>query len=160
MPAANVEIKGLDELKAKITRMSELRALDRGLRKGAEHIAIKVSKYPPESEGNYPRTVAGTGTILSWYERGYGTRWMGGTGGKRTSETLGRKWTVVQQMGTRALTWIVGNNVSYGKFVQDEDYQARFHKKRGWRTTQTVARSESDRVTGFVKKEVDLELEK
>ena len=160
MPAANVEIKGLDKLIAKITRLSELHALDRGLRKGAEHIAIKVSKYPPESEANYPRTVAGTGTILSWYERGYGTRWMGGTGGKRTSETLGKKWSVVQRRGGRSLAWLVGNNVSYGKWVQDEDYQASFHKRRGWSTTQSIARSESDLVTGFVKKEVDLELEK
>jgi hypothetical protein len=149
MPAANVEIKGLDKLVAKITRLSELRALDRGLRKGAEHVAIKVSKYPPETSANKPNG--------HWYERGYGPRWRGGTGGKRTSETLGRKWTVARQ---RMLTWLVGNNVSYGKWVQDEDYQTWFHKRRGWPTTQMVAKLYSDLVTGFVKKEVDLELEK
>ena len=152
MTSSNVEIKGLEQLKAKITRLSELRALDRGLHKGALHIKAKIAKYPPESGANKPNG--------HWYERGYGPRWKGGTGGKRTSETLGRKWTATQRRGGRNLTWIVGNNVSYGKWVQDEDYQASFHKKRGWPTTQMVTKLYSDLVTGFVKREVDLELEK
>jgi len=148
----HVEIKGLDKLTAKITRMSELRALDRGLQKGALQIKARIAKYPLETSANKPNG--------HWYERGYGPRWKGGTGGKRTSETLGKKWSVVQRRGGRSLAWLVGNNVSYGKWVQDEDYQASFHKRRGWPTTQMVAKLYSDLVTGFVKKEVDLELEK
>ena len=154
MPTKHVEIKGLDQLTKKIDSITSLRAFDEGLRKGALLIKAKVAKYPARTSANMPNG--------RWYQRGYGPKWRVKSGdihGRATSETLGRKWTVVQQMG-RALTWIVGNNVSYGRFVQSDDDQAQFHKKRGWPTIETVARLYSKQVLGFVKRNVDQALEK
>lgn len=50
------------------------------------------------------------------------------------SETLGRRWTIATK--DEGLTAVVGNNVSYGPFVQDEDKQLPFHKITGWPTVQ------------------------
>ena len=91
-----------------------------------------------------------------WYVRGTGQFWArvdGSIGSRKTSETLGRKWTVQTRDG--GMTAIVGNNVSYGPFVQDEDRQTSFHKRRGWKTTQKVAEEESREVTELVIKAVE-----
>lgn len=145
-----IEIEGLDKALRKIKSLEDMSAVSSALQAAAVHVKGKIAQYPPASEANLPKE---RGT---WYERGYGTRWPGG--GRRTSETLGRKWTIGSR--NRGLTWIVGNNVSYGPYVQDEDKQAAFHKRRGWKTTQTVAKEEAETVNKFVKKEIDRILEK
>ncbi len=155
MPTKHVEIKGLDQLMRKIKRIEDLSAFNQGLHKGALLIKAKVAKYPQATSANSP-------SQDRWYQRGYGPKWRVKSGdihGRATSETLGRKWTIVQQMG-RALTWIVGNIVSYGRWVQSDDDQASFHKKRGWPTIETVARLYSKHVLELVKRNVDQALEK
>jgi hypothetical protein len=72
---------------------------------------------------------------------------------KATSETLGRKWTTKKR--DRGLTWIIGNNVCYGEYVQDRGKQAKFHKRRGWKTIQDVAEQEAETVVNFIKAKVD-----
>ncbi len=150
MPAS-VEIKGLDQLAKKINSVTSLRAFAGGLHKGAQLIEGKISKYPPSSEANTPNG--------HWYERGYGPRWKGGTGGKRTSEDLEHSWGV-QQLRGRALAWVVGTIVSYARFVQSGEDQTWFHKKRKWSTIEAVAEKYSKAVLELVKKNVDQALEK
>lgn len=152
--AANVEIKGLDQLTKKITSITSLRAFTDGLHKGAQLIEGKISKYPPGSEANVPNG--------HWYQRGYGPKWRVKSGdihGRNTSEDLEHSWNVRRMTG-RALAWIVGNNVSYGPFVQSNADQAHFHRKRKWRTIETIARAYSKHVLELVKRNVDLALEK
>src|SRR4030042_2565195 len=84
-------IKGLDKLLKKLDDLEGLKAAVRGMEAAALHVKGKIAEYPPASEANAPKTSG------SWYERGYGTRWPGG--GKRTSETLGRKWTTASRDG-------------------------------------------------------------
>jgi hypothetical protein len=64
-----------------------------------------------------------------------------------TSETLGRKWTIKSRDG--GMSAVVGNNVSYGIFVQGEK-QAAFHARRGWKTTEQVADKEGPRVREYI----------
>ena len=158
MANAHVEIKGLDQLAKKINSITSLRAFTDGLHKGAQLIEGKISKYPPSSEANVP-PISGPG---SWYERGAGT-WYRNVGGKvklsRTSKDLQHSWNVRRTTG-RALGWIVGSNVSYGRFVQSNADQAHFHRKRKWRTIETIARAYSKQVLELVKRNVDLALEK
>ena len=157
MPDASIRIEGLDKALRKIRSLEDLHGIKAAMKAAAMHIKGKIAKYPPESEANMPRTDAATGRVLPWYERGYGTRYPGG-GGRKTSQTLGRKWAIGER--DSGLTQIVGNNVSYGPFVQDKDRQAAFHKERGWKTVQDVASEESDTVVKFVKEEIDQILEK
>lgn len=147
------EIRGLDKLLRKLNNLASLRAAKRGLKAAALHIKGKIAKYPPSTEANIPMQPR-------WYERGYGSKWMTAKGlvhGSKTSETLGRRWTISER--NAGLTQIVGNNVSYGPYVQDRDLQAKIHELNNWPTVQDVTEDESDTVLKFVKAEVDKELE-
>lgn len=148
-----VRIEGLAELLKKLKAIGELDQIKPALKAAALHIKGVVNEYPPATEANSP-------SQARWYERGYGPRWRladGSVGGRKTSKTLGRKWTVKSSQG--GYTWTVGNNVSYGPFVQDPDHQAAFHRERGWLTTQDVADQETDTVLEFLKMAVDSILE-
>ena len=105
-----------------------------------------ISEYPGSSSANSPKPYPGR-----WYERGYGTRYVrksGGVGGRRTSQTLGKRWSVKKE--NAGMTVIVGNNASYAKWVQGANTQARFHKARNWKTTQDVADKESKKAVSIV----------
>ena len=152
MPAT---IRGMDKLIKKLKSIEELRGAKRGLKAGALHIKGKIAVYAPSSSANSPSNPSGR-----WYQRGYGSRWRrkdGTVGGSKTSETLGRRWTVGERNG--GLTQVVGNNVSYGPYVQSAEKQAGFHKARGWKTDEQVIEEEGDTVLQFVKSEIDRELE-
>jgi len=115
-----VRIEGLDKLMGKLERLKDLQPVKTALKAAAEHVKGKIAQYPPATSANSPAQ-------RRWYERGYGPRWRradGSIGGRKTSETLGKKWTTRATSG--GLGQIVGNNVSYGPFVQG-DQQASFH---------------------------------
>lgn len=148
-------IKGLDELLDKLDTLEGLKAAVNGMKAAAVHVKGKIAEYPPSTEANEVKESG------SWYERSYGTRWPGG--GNKTSETLGRKWTTKEQ--DRGLTQVIGNNVSYGPYVQSDEDQAFMHKpgykgRQGWKTDKQVIDEESDRILEFIQDEVDKALEK
>ena len=148
MPEA-VTIKGLPELARKLDNLQDLKKLVPALKASASHIKGTVNVYPPA-------TLANSETRPRWYQRNYGPRWRrkdGTIGGRKTSENLKHKWTTKDR--DRGLTWIVGNNVSYGEYVQDRGKQARWHKRNKWKTIQDVAEQEADTVVKFIKAEVD-----
>ena len=158
---SQITIKGLDKLQGKIDDITSLRAIQAGIKAGALHVKGKIAQYPPASDANvagpYPKR---------WYQRGYGPRWArksGGVGGRKTSETLGRKWTISQSYS--GISWTVGNNVSYGPFVQGakeegKKGQTAFHKTRGWKDTDQVAKEEGDQVLKFIQDEIHKVLNK
>lgn len=153
--ADNVRIEGLDKLLRKIKSIEGLAAARVALKAGALHIKGIVDRYPPETSANSPSNVNGR-----WYERGYGPRWRrksGGIGGSKTSKTLGRRWTTTSRLS--GLQQVVGNNVSYGPYVQDRDKQAGFHAARGWKTIQDVSEEESEVVLNLVRAEIEKALE-
>jgi hypothetical protein len=141
---AEIEIVGLERLLQKIENLGQLKHVAAALKAGATHVKGKIAQYPPASEANMPGQAR-------WYERGYGMRYASGRG-KRTSETLGRKWTIASRDG--GLTQVVGNDVSYGPYVQSAKFQARIHAKRGWKTDEQVLDEEQDTVANFVLDEV------
>ena len=143
----SVEIEGLEPLLRKLDNLEDLKKIKPALKAGAVHVMGAIKPYPPATIANSPSNPTGR-----WYERGYGTRTATGRGYK-TSETLGRKWTVASR--DRGFTQVVGNNVSYGPFVQSAEEQAKIHGKRGWKTDQQVIDEESDTVLDFVKDEID-----
>jgi len=148
--SSEVRIEGLDKLLHKINNVVGLRAAKAALQAGAVYIKGRIAVYPAATIANSPSNPSGR-----WYERGYGTRWAlrtGGLGGRKTSETLARKWTTASEAG--GLRQVVGNNVSYGEFVQG-DKQNRIHAGRGWKTAEQVAKEETDTVVNFVKSEID-----
>jgi len=161
MPSSSVTIKGLDKLQDKLTSVAALRGAKNALKAGALHIKGKVAVYPELTDANRPRSFKsffGLKThraINTWYQRGYGPKWArkdGSVGGRKTSETLGRRWTIASEAS--GLRQVIGNNASYGIDVQGEK-QAHFHAARGWKTTEQVAEQEEATVVAFVQAEVD-----
>lgn len=149
---AIIEIKGLDKLQVKFKAIEP--AIRAGIKASAVHIKGKVAEYPPSTSANDPGQ-------RQWYERGWGSKWHirgGGWHGRKSSETLGKKWTVV--FGNKGMTARIGNNVSYGKYVQGDDDQAQALKQIGWKTTSDIADEERDTVETFIKSQIDKALSK
>ena len=146
---ANV-ITGDAELRRKLAKLKDLKSVVPVLQAATLHVKGKIAEYPEESSANKP---GGPGS--HWYERGYGSKWMrkdGTVNGRQTSETLGRKWTIKNEK--QGLRWLIGNNVSYGPYVQGDE-QASIHASRHWKTTSQVIEEEEQYVLDKVKKEVD-----
>ena len=147
-------IKGMNKLLRKLDTVAKLRGAKRGLKSGALHVKGKIAKYPPSTTANSPGNPTGR-----WYERGWGSRYKridGVMTGKKTSETLGRKWTTAER--NAGLTHIIGNNASYAEFVHDAEKQAKIHGDRGWKTDEQVLREEGKQVLQFIQNEVEKEL--
>jgi hypothetical protein len=131
---ATKTIKGMDELVRKLDTFAKLKGAKRGLKAGAVHVMGTIKPYPP----------------LTLRKR------SGTVGGRKTSETLGRRWTTRGR--DAGLTQLIGNNASYAPYVHDEEEQAGFHGRRGWKTDEQVLKSEGDEVLQFIQREVEKEL--
>ena len=149
-----IEIKGLDKLVKRLENLGDLSTVKAAIKAAALHVKGKIAVYPPGSEANtagpYPK---------QWYIRGVGQFWArvdGSVGARFSSEDLGQKWTIKTR--DSGLTAVVGNNVSYGPFVQDEEKQSWFHKRRGWKTTEQVANEEAQAVNEMIAKAIEAAL--
>jgi len=120
-------IEGLDRLEKKIGKLQADRWKQEAVRLAADTITSEVSEYPPPSEANRPGA-----NRRRWYQRGWGEKWR--TGGRRTSEQLGQKWTTK----VKGLMVEIGNVASYAIYVQGKR-QAKFHKMRGWKRLDKTA---------------------
>lgn len=141
-----VTVRGLDDVIKKLEAVGRPGALRRPMTKSVAHLHDKIAKYPPSSSANSPSNG------YSWYERGFGTRARTGRAWP-TSETLGRRWThEVDADGKRG---VVGNNASYGPYVQGAEQQVAFHAARGWETDKQVAEREQDKIVHFFEDEIE-----
>ena len=162
-----------DEPESRPARMSPQRhalvtgtafAFAAGLMWGLVFIApTLLAEYPPASIANMTgRQYAFNrgGRVFyrqSWYERGYGPKWIrkrdGVVKGRRTSETLSKRWTLEAE--DDGLTQVVGNNDTYARFVHDPAKQAKFHAARGWQNTEQVWESEGETMVDFIAAQFD-----
>lgn len=123
----DIRIEGAEEIARKLSGGVD-RAAKRASMAIAAEIHRRIAPYPPASEANSPRD-----EVSYWYERGFGTRYKTGKG-RRTSQTLGRKWSVKSE-GNGAL---VINTAGYANWVHDSVDQAWFHNVRDWKTDEDV----------------------
>lgn len=146
------KIIGDRELRRKLKSLTDYKFLRPTMQAVGAHMKGKAAIYPDSSIANTPKTHG------SWYERGFGTKYRrldGNVTGRHTSETLGRRWTFRTEKTGIGVT--IGNNVSYGPYVQGED-QASFHARRSWKTVDDVADEQSDFVLKTIKRAVDRQL--
>lgn len=144
-----LRIEGLEPLIKKIKTVEQLKGLVRALRVAALYLKGKAASYPPSTAANSPQRER-------WYVRGYGPHWRtkgGDVHSRKTSQTLGRKWTVGAQ--NNGLTAVIGNNVTYGPYVQDPDQQASHMKAIGWKTTEEIVNENQTVVENFVRESVE-----
>lgn len=148
-----VRVKGLAQLLREFRRMpAEIgqKGMRAALEVGIALIRSEISKYPPATAANRPPGLNG----YSWYERGFGTRTVTGKG-YPTSERLGASWKTEIKGTALNLTGIASTNVSYSRFVQDEELQASFHTRRKWVTAQRVVREQTDKIVKFFQDMID-----
>ena len=154
-----VEIEGLDELIKKLRDLGQLRKVHAGIRAAAIYVKGKIAKYPRSTFANKPRgfnsvySMTSRRALNSWYQRGYGTKWVrkdGSVKGSKTSENLGKKWT--SKYNKDRFEAKVGNNASYAIFAQGpkQDGQAKHMARIGWKSIDTVAEKETKRVQEYV----------
>ena len=149
MTETMIDVKGLDQLIDKLETVAQLKTVKTGIKAGTEHVKGKMAIYPKESAANRPGPYP-----KRWYQRGAGARWArvsGGVGGINSSEKLRQSWGIKMRDG--GFTGVVGNDTTYGIFVQGER-QASFHKRRGWKTTEMIAKSEGPRVRELIAKAI------
>lgn len=147
------KIIGYPELQAKLRSLSDLRFLRPHIKGALVHISNKAKIYPPSPDKN--KSPGNT-----WYDRGYGSRWMradGSIGGRQTSEDLGQSWT---SKVTSPTSGVVSNDTSYGPWVQDPQKQSSRMNAIGWKTTDDIIEEEAAHVLREIQKAVDRELEK
>lgn len=143
--AVQIELKGLEKIMDKLEFLPTFQA---GIHAGTLWVKAMIAQYPPRVLGRkQPPKTRKQWAFLRWaipnkvidfpYRRGM-------SGG---SQALGRKWTT--KFEDRGKTGVVGNNVSYGPFVQG-DKQSAFHRAGGWKTTREVAQDEAEKVRAYV----------
>jgi len=145
---AFIEIEGLDKLIKKLDKIGKLDYVKAGIKAGAVYVKGKIAKYPPPTAINKPGNPSGR-----WYVRGFGWRFASGRVSP-VSEDLGGGWTIKTE--DRGFTAIVGNDTSYGIFVQGPkdgpkgQRQAGHMARIGWKSVDTVAEEEKKRVQEYV----------
>lgn len=113
-----ITIKGLDEAVAKLERLGIAKALEPAMYKAVLRLEARMKDYPAP-----PR--------LSRYIR---------TG------TLGRRWTHEVTRSGNAIRGKVGNNASYGPWVQSKRFQTRVHRNTGWITDEQAIQEETQNI--------------
>ena len=135
---SNIQIEGLDAALRKVAAVGNMNVVKAGMKQAGVHVKGKIDQYPPGSSANIP---GGPGS--HWYVRGTGGMYAlvgGGISSYGGSEKLSKKWTIKSRKG--GMQVVVGNNASYGPYVQGDE-QVGFHKARGWKNTDKVAKEES-----------------
>ena len=148
---ATIEIEGLDELVRKLNDLAQLDKVHAGLKAAALYLKGQVAQYPARKH----ITIQQVGGWASEKQR----RWFFWAlregkidvpyrrGVSPGSENLGKKWTIKYDQAKFEAT--VGNNVSYGPFVQGNK-QTKMMQMIGWKTVETVAKEEKQRVAEYI----------
>ena len=117
----NIEIKGIEELSAKFSKVQRNDILYPPMERAVTRIHNFMYKYPPQKNP------------ASRYKRGSGWMNKDGVVTNLTSEELGQKWTTKIERKSDGLVGKVGNNASYAPLVQSKQFQARIHRD-WWQT--------------------------
>ena len=138
-----ITAEGFDELARSLARdlVPQIQAASLVI---ASEIQDRIAPYPP------PPPWVGQST--RWYERGYGPRWRradGSIGGRKTSETLGRRWDIQP----RGLGAELRNLASYTGYVHDAKKQSALMESLAWKTDE-IAVGEVERL-GIIEREVE-----
>lgn len=137
-------------------KFDEIRpAVSDALLAGAIHVKGKISTYPPQTHPTR-KSVYGS-SFQSERQR----RWFFAVGIYQTpyarTSNLAKRWTIWSSMD--GFTQIVGNNTSYGPYVQGAGAQSLYHKAQGWLTEAEVAEQERDRVVQMVLQAIEKALQ-
>ena len=145
-----------EQLTRKLTEIAQLKPVKGAVTEGALHVKGVIDTAPPRKH----ITIKQVGGWKSEKQR----RWFFAAlrsgqievpwrrGLSPGSEDLEDSWTIKAR--DSGLTAIVGNDTSYGPFVQDEKKQSTMMRMMGWKTTRAVSKSEGPRVRELIAKAI------
>jgi hypothetical protein len=120
-----IEINGIDEIFRKLGTVEALNTLRPPMQRGVFRIQAYMADYPPPpATSRYVRT-----------------------------GTLGRRWTTKIDEGMGGMVGIIGNNASYGPWVQSSAFQARVHQGR-WQTDRDAVRDNEAEIIADFEREI------
>lgn len=139
-------------IEIKVDNSDALRKLNR-----AESEIVGVLRAPMQRSlavlhddmATYPATRPG-----QRYIRGKGPINAAGEVTALTSQQLGKRWTERITTGAGVIRGELGNNTTYGPYVQDSEEQAWMHVGR-WTTDQEAAEANAGRIQGFFADAID-----
>lgn len=121
-----------DKIRERIVALESFAWVKPAVAQSALIVKGKIAQYAPATEANNPAN-------RRYYKRGTGPvyRRLDGTLSiRRTSETLGRRWTT--KVAANGMSAIVENLASYAGWVQHEETQASWHRRRNWKTDHQI----------------------
>ncbi len=130
-----IEIRGLDKAIRKLGLVVTADKLEAPMQRSLYRLQATMQDYPPAPRG-------------SRYIRGYGFP------GRQTSEKLGQRWKVRIDPVANGLVGKVGNNASYGPWVQSERFQTRWHRRTGWMTDERAVNENRQAIVADFAREI------
>ncbi len=131
-----VEVDNSDALRALNRASSEIVGMLRApTQRSLAVLHSGMASYPPPRTGQR-------------YVRGRGPTNAAGEVTRLTSQQLGKRWTERITTSSTAIRGELGNNVTYGPYVQDSEEQAWMHAGR-WSTNEQVAEENTGAIQGF-----------
>ena len=149
----SIKIEGIENILKRLDRARP--AISDGLLAGAIHVKGKISTYPPQAHLTR-KSVYGSSFKTERQRRWFFAVGIHQTPYARTSN-LAKRWAISSSMD--GMTQIVGNNTSYGPYVQGAGAQSLYHKAQGWLTEAEVAEQEKDRVVQMVLQAIEKALQ-
>ena len=128
----SITVTGLDELYKHVEAVSAIRILEPPMKRSVLRLEAYMKVYPAAPAG-------------SKYIRGRGK-----------SERLGSRWTTRVEPVGNGLEGRVGNNASYGPWVQSERFQTRVHKRTGWHTDADAVRENEAAIVADFQQAIDV----
>jgi len=141
----SIEIEGLERIVGKLNKVNA--AIPASIEAAAIYVKGKIDQAPPVRHGRMPMTMKQRKWFLMALREGLiDVPWRRGI--SPLSQRLTQSWTT--EMRDKGMTAVVGNDTSYGPFVQDKEKQSKYHADTGWKTVQEVAETESKKVSEIV----------
>lgn len=123
--SVTIRIEGIDAIVKRLDSATATATLQRAMLRSVHLLQNRMALYPSQRAGS---TYVRTGT-------------------------LGRRWTTAVETKGTTIRGRVGNNTSYGPFVQSKAFQASIHRGR-WQTDQDVMDRSLTTIQGYFEDEI------
>ena len=130
-----IEVQGIQEAILVLSRIEFDHWIRKPMTQALGLLHNRIAKYPPPRPNQR-------------YRRGQGPTNRAGRVTRRTSQNLGARWTERISGSGFTVRGEVGNNVTYGPYVQAANRQAWMHRGR-WITDQQVIDQNEDEVRRY-----------
>ena len=131
MAALDVRLDGMDEAIAELQALNAdlLAIVEPAFVRGASRAEAVLKEYPaPPAAGEWARQT--TPKQKAAFFAKLKAEGKGKSDHYRRTGTLGRRWTTKRIRTATMVGAEIGNNTEYGRWVQDDALQARFHRGR------------------------------